>query len=61
MATTLINQSDITRIYGAGMVSFSSVSYRILASPSNDTQAIYECFSPYRSIYFISIDKVFKM
>ena len=53
LATTLTNQSEINRIYGAGFVSFFNVSYRILASPGNNTIPIYECMNP----NFISLDK----
>jgi hypothetical protein len=53
MATSLTNQSEINRIYGAGMKSFGGISYRILASPGNNNIPIYECMNP----NFISLDK----
>jgi hypothetical protein len=56
MATTLTNRSEINRIYGAGMTSFGGISYRILASPGNNTIPIYECYPNYPG-YFITTDK----
>lgn len=56
MATTLTNQSEINRIYGAGMRSFGGISYRILASPGNNTIPIYECYPNYPG-QFITTDK----
>lgn len=52
----MTNQSEINRIYGAGYVSFFNVSYRILASPGNNTIPIYECYPNYPG-YFITTDK----
>lgn len=55
MATTLTDRSEINRIYGAGM-NWIGISYRILASPGNNTIPIYECYPNYPG-YFISNDK----